>query len=89
MTRSIEVLSPGTASHDQVRKLRVYERAGVREYWLVHPIDRVLTIYLLLDQGGYGKPSVIELGGETPVAVLEGVVIHWDQLLERLPPVEP
>jgi Uma2 family endonuclease len=82
------VLSPGTASHDQVRKLHVYERAGVREYWLVHPIDRVITIYRL-DQDGYGKPSVSELGGETPVAVLEDVVIRWDQLLERLPPVEP
>lgn len=84
---AVEVLSPGTASHDQVRKLRIYERAGVREYWLVHPIDRVLTIYQL-DQDRYGKPSVVELGGETPVAVLEGVVIFWDQLLERLPPVE-
>jgi len=84
---AVEVLSPGTASHDQARKLRIYERAGVREYWLVHPIDRVLTIYQL-DQGRYGKPSVVELGGETPVAVLEGVVIFWDQLLESLLPVE-
>jgi Uma2 family endonuclease len=71
-----------------VRKLHVYERAGVREYWLVHPIDRVLTIYRL-EQGHYGKPDVLELGGETPVAVLEGVVIRWDQLVERLPAVEP
>ncbi|MFP4063605.1 MAG: Uma2 family endonuclease [Halochromatium sp.] len=85
---AVEVLSPSTASHDQVRKLRVYERAGVREYWLVHPIDRVLTIYRL-DQGGYGKPDVFELGGETRVGVLEDVVIRWDRLLERLPPVEP
>ena len=84
---AVEVLSPSTASHDQVRKLRVYERAGVREYWLVHPIDRVLTIYRL-DQGRYGKPDVCELGGETQVGVLEAVVICWDRLLERLPPVE-
>jgi Uma2 family endonuclease len=84
----VEVLSPSTAGHDQVRKLHVYERAGVREYWLVHPIDRVLTIYRL-EQGHYGKPDVLELGGETPVAVLEGVVIRWDQLVERLPAVEP
>ncbi len=85
---AIEVLSPGTASHDQVRKLRLYERAGVREYWLVHPIDRVLTIYRL-EQGRYGKPDVLELGGETRVGVLEDVVIRWDQLLERMPVIEP
>jgi Uma2 family endonuclease len=85
---AVEVLSSGTASHDQVRKLPVYERAGVLEYWLVHPIDRVLTIYRL-EQGNYGKPDVLELGGETPVGVLDGVLIRWDQLLERLPAVEP
>jgi len=85
---AIEVLSPGTASHDQVRKLRLYERAGVREYWLVHPVDRVLTIYRL-EQGRYGKPDVLELGGETRVGVLEDVVIRWDQLLGRLPVIEP
>ncbi len=84
---AVEVLSPGTASHDQVRKLRVYERAGVREYWLVHPTDRVLTIYRL-EQGAYGRPEVQELRGQTPVGVLDEVVIQWDALVERLPPVE-
>jgi Putative restriction endonuclease len=38
-----EVLSPGTESHDQITKLAAYERAGVLEYWLIHPTDRTLT----------------------------------------------
>ena len=81
----VEVLSPGTASHDHVRKRRVYERAGVREYWLVHPNDRMLTIYRLAD-GQYGKSEVCYLTGETPVGVLPGVVIAWDALVARLSP---
>lgn len=83
----VEVLSSSTASHDHVLKRRVYERAGVREYWLVHPIDRMLTIYRLLD-GEYGKPDVQELSGETAVGVLEGVSVAWDDLVRRLPPPE-
>ncbi|CAI8832262.1 Uma2 family endonuclease [Methylocaldum szegediense] len=83
----VEVLSPLTASHDHVLKRRVYERAGVREYWLVHPIDRMVTIYRLLD-GEYGKPDVQELSGETAVGVLEGVSVAWDDLVRRLPPPE-
>jgi len=83
----VEVLSPSTAGLDQVRKRRIYERAGVREYWLVHPIDRVVTVYRLLD-GEYGKPHTQELAGETPVAVLEGVSIQWDELAGRLPKPE-
>ncbi len=83
----VEVLSPSTASHDHVRKRRVYERAGAREYWLVHPTDRMVTIYRLGPEG-YGKPLVQELSGETPVGVLEDTVIRWDDLVGRLSPVE-
>ena len=83
----VEVLSPATAGHDQVKKRRVYERHGVKEYWLVHPTDRVLTIYRLAGEE-YGKPDVQELLGETPVGVLPGVVIAWDALAARLPTPE-
>jgi Uma2 family endonuclease len=82
----IEVLSPATASHDHTRKRRIYERAGVQEYWLVHPTDRMVTIYRLRE-GEYGKPEVQDLAGETPVAVLPGVAIAWDALVSRLAPV--
>lgn len=83
----VEVLSPSTASHDQVRKLGIYEHAGVREYWLVHPTDRVLSVYRLGDNG-FGKADVQELAGATAVGVLPGVSITWDALLARLPPLE-
>jgi Uma2 family endonuclease len=83
----LEVLSPSTAGHDQVRKRRVYEQAGVREYWMVHPTDRVLTIYRL-ENGAYGKPDTQVLEGETPVAVLPRVVIAWDELVAGLPKPE-
>ena len=83
----VEVLSPSTAAHDQLRKRRVYERAGVREYWLVHPTDRMVTVYRL-QAGEFGKPDVFELKGATPVAVLPGVEVAWDDLLERLGPMQ-
>lgn len=83
----LEVLSPVTASHDQIKKRDLYERHGVREYWLVHPTDRVLTIYLLQDKE-FSKPRIVELSGETAIAVLDNVVIQWDNLLTRLPLAE-
>jgi Uma2 family endonuclease len=83
----VEVLSPSTAGRDQIHKRRVYERAGVREYWLVHPTDRVLTIYRL-ENGAYGRPDVQLLEGATAVGVLPGVEVAWDELIARLGPVE-
>jgi Uma2 family endonuclease len=78
-----EVLSPSTASHDQIIKLPVYERAGVPEVWLIHPTDRTLTIYRLED-GRYGRPTILELKGQTPLTAVPGVSIDWDRLLAQL-----
>ncbi|HHW63281.1 MAG TPA: Uma2 family endonuclease [Rhodocyclaceae bacterium] len=83
----LEVLSPSTAAHDQIAKRRTYERAGVREYWLVHPGDRTLTVYVL-EKGQYGRPEIYELKDETPIGVLPGVSIAWDALVARLPKPE-
>ncbi|MDD1620693.1 MAG: Uma2 family endonuclease [Methylococcaceae bacterium] len=80
----VEVLSPSTAGHDQIKKRNLYERHGVREYWLVHPVDRVLTVYRL-QEGEYGKPELSQLEGETQVGILPEIVIRWDELAARLP----
>jgi Uma2 family endonuclease len=74
-----EVLSPSTASHDQTLKLRAYERAGVLEVWFLHPDDRTLTPYRL-ENGRYGRPTILELRGQTPVGAVPGVSIDWDRL---------
>ncbi len=79
----IEVLSPSTLSHDHVRKRRVYEAAGVREYWLVHPRDRVVLIYVL-ENGRYSAPDVREFNEVTPIGVLPDVVVDWAPVVERL-----
>jgi Uma2 family endonuclease len=74
-----EVLSPTTARHDQVVKIPVYERAGVLEVWLVHPIERTLTVYRL-ENGRYESPNVLELKGRTAIGALPGVSIDLDRL---------
>lgn len=82
-----EVLSPSTAVHDQIVKRRIYEQSGVNEFWLVHPVERMVTIYRLMD-GRYGKPDIFELKGVTPLQTLPGLLIAWDKLVERLPTPE-
>jgi Uma2 family endonuclease len=41
----LEVLSPSTSRHDQVVKLRLYEKYGVGEYWVVNPDQRTVTAF--------------------------------------------
>ncbi|MDT0498798.1 Uma2 family endonuclease [Algiphilus sp. W345] len=74
----VEILSPSTASTDQITKRALYERYGVPEYWLVHPVDRILTIYRLDAGARYGAADIRELGGQTEVAAVPGLEIDWD-----------
>ncbi len=45
----IEILSPSSRRHDRIVKLDLYQRAGVREYWVVNPEDRTVQVMLLKD----------------------------------------
>lgn len=53
----VEVLSPATAHKDQTEKLRLYERAGVREYWIVNAEAAYVMVYRRGASGGFGKPD--------------------------------
>ncbi|PZR08915.1 MAG: hypothetical protein DI536_23795 [Archangium gephyra] len=43
----IEVVSPGSKTHDGLRKLDWYASLGVPEYWLVDPETRTLVVHRL------------------------------------------
>jgi Uma2 family endonuclease len=75
-----EILSPSTARHDRTLKLSAYERAGVREVWLVDSVDRTLTIYQL-EAGKYERATTLELKGQTDLTAVPGVTIDWDEVL--------
>lgn len=74
-----EVLSPTTASHDQIVKLPIYERAGVLEVWFVHPADRTVSTYRL-DGERYARPVILELKGRMAISAIPDVSVDWDRL---------
>ena len=45
----VEVLSLGTAKRDRGYKKDMYEKCGVREYWIVSPKEKTVEVYLLED----------------------------------------
>ncbi|WOC52570.1 restriction endonuclease [Bergeyella porcorum] len=55
----IEILSPGNSKKEMDVKFTLYEEAGVLEYWIVHPTEKVVWIYVL-ENGRYvtHKPFV-------------------------------
>ena len=70
----IEVLSPSTASKDTVKKMALYQRVGVREYWIVDPERNTVHVYILKD-GLYFSKGYCETD-RVPVVVLDGLEIN-------------
>ena len=78
----VEVLSPSTQRHDRLVKLDLYQRAGVREYWIVSPDEQ--TVQVLLLRGGLLLPH--ELYGPEDIAkvnVLEGCFVELSKVFAR------
>lgn len=58
----VEVLSPSTAKNDKGYKKNLYEKSGVKEYWIVDPVTQSIEAYLLSD----GKYRLDEFYGLFP-----------------------
>lgn len=71
----VEVFSPGSISRDKKRKFHLYEQHGVREYWMIDPLERYIEVHRhengrFVLQGVYEPEDTFEsaaLGGK-PVA---------------------
>ena len=71
----IEVVSPSTAGRDRGVKRDLYERNGVREYWLVDYSNKTIEVYLLNEGNRYGKPVVYSAEEKVPVNIFDGLEI--------------
>jgi Uma2 family endonuclease len=49
----IGILSPHTSAKDLRQKFDVYEQSGVKEYWVVHPMEATVLVFILNDDGRY------------------------------------
>jgi len=79
----IEILSPSTTSKDMKTKLSLYEKHGVKEYWIVHPVDNIILVFKLSKNKMYGKPEVYTAEDKIKTAILEGLEIELDRVFQE------
>ncbi len=94
----VEVLSHGTEKKDRGYKKDLYERCGVREYWLVDTVNQSVEVYLLkdkkfvLDEIYQVFPDYVELSekereeykSEVPVSLYEDFSIPLEDIFRNL-----
>ena len=75
----IEILSPSTAYYDLRKKFRIYEKFGVKEYWIVDPELKKIEVYEN-ENSMYRIFSEAENAGIVSSAVLKSFEIELNEL---------
>jgi Uma2 family endonuclease len=77
----MEILSPSSMRKDITHKYAVYERSGVREYWIVDPMDRTIDIYVSVD-GKFSLSAQADSEGVVQSTVVAGFSIAAAKVFE-------
>ena len=78
----VEILSASTRKRDQQLKQRLYDRMGVREYWLVDPELNAVSVYRRDTQGSF--PLIANLSAAGQDTLTTPLLPGWSVELERL-----
>ncbi len=80
----VEILSPGTRKVDEVTKRRLFERGGVREYWLVDPELDLVKVYRRSADGSFPLAADLtrEAGDVLKTPVLPGYALSLADLFD-------
>ena len=75
----VEVLSPSTQRQDRMVKLNLYQKAGVKEYWIVEPATKTVQVFQLVD-GLYRVTEVYGEEDQAKVNVLDDCFVDLKQV---------
>jgi Uma2 family endonuclease len=77
----IEIVSPSSASYDTIEKRDVYEKYGVKEYWLVFPQEKAVEV-LAIEKGIYKEFCKARKTGIVKSNVIEGITVEIKEIFE-------
>ncbi len=77
----VEIVSPTSYVRDRYDKFVLYERYGVKEYWLVYPEHKVVEVWCLRD-GKYVLHSFAVERGEVSSCVLKDFKVKVEEVLK-------
>jgi Uma2 family endonuclease len=81
----VEILSPYTSRRDMAEKFTLYERHGVREYWVIDPGNRYVHVYVLGDTRKFGKPQILVGKATVKSTVCPGFEVKLEELFAAIP----
>jgi Uma2 family endonuclease len=79
----IEIVSPFTARRDMKDKLFLYEHHGVKEYWIVHPEEKIVMQYKLEKNNRFGRASIFADEDTILTDILPGLTVDLNLVFKE------
>lgn len=79
----IEIVLPNNPAHDKLVKLNLYQKFGVKEYWIVSLEDQIISVFLLNDENIYTIPKAYYLDEKVKVNVLDDCYIDLKEFCQE------
>lgn len=80
----IEITSPSTAKIDKILKFNKYEKAGVKEYWIVEPDVKIVNVFTLGENNRYGRPELYTEEDKVTVTIFSELVIDLNSVFAEV-----
>jgi Uma2 family endonuclease len=78
----VEILSQSNRKKDLIKKFHLYEKAGVREYWIADPKVKTVSAYVMQENGEYDDGEVYQTGEKIPVHIFDGHLIDMNDIFD-------
>jgi Uma2 family endonuclease len=76
----VEILSPGNNKKELRNKYEVYEENGVKEYWIIHPLEKTFMKYVLDEHEKYQPTKLLTMGDIVTTDILPGFQLDLDEV---------
>lgn len=80
---AIEILSPSNTRHDRMEKLQLYQKYGVKEYWMVSLEEQTIMVLTLTKEGIYAIAQACYLDEKAKVNILDNCYIDLKEFCQN------
>ena len=75
----VEILSKYNKSYDKFEKYHLYQKYGVREYWIVDIEEGMVYVYILREDNIYTLPKIYKIKQPIKSTIFKGLTINLEE----------
>jgi Uma2 family endonuclease len=79
----IEIISPANDKPEFLKKFKLYQKLGIKEYWVIYPESKIVTIFRLNQNNKYELADYEDEARKFKVGIFEDLEIDFDLVFRK------